>query len=329
MNTEFNKKCCSDWAAFFVISFVKYTLFFIFFLTAFLANGQSLYTKAYGNSNNKPVIFIHGGPGSSSRAFEVTTAQKLASQGLYVVLYDRRGEGLSIDKNAPYTFQQTFNDLNAIYKQFNLKKATLVGFSFGGIVATLYAEKYPENIRSLVLVSALLSQPETYKNILERSKVIYLAQNDNTNLNNIAAIEKMNPNSFEYRASCFKHSSRNGFFSTKNQNALAKSLYAQLESDTVYKRLSAHKTDASVLGFWKNENYSGRSIMPVLKRLQYNNVNIYALYGKDDGLFSTAQIKNLQNLIGAGQLKYLENCAHYLYTDQQTEFISSLQQWIK
>lgn len=194
---------------------MKYTLLFIFFLTAFLANGQSLYTKAYGNSNNKPVIFIHGGPGSNSRAFEVTTAQKLANQGLYVVLYDRRGEGLSIDKNALYTFQQTFDDLNAIYKQFKLKKATLIGFSFGGIVATLYAEKYPENIKSLVLVSALLSQPETYKNILERSKVIYHAQNDNTNLNTIDAIEKMDPNSFEYRAFCFKHSSRNGFFSTK------------------------------------------------------------------------------------------------------------------
>lgn len=71
------------------------------------------------------------------------------------------------------------------------------------------------------------------------------------------------------------------------------------------------------------------SIMPALKRLQNNKVSIYALYGKDDGLFSVAQITNLQNLIGTGQLKYLENCAHYLYTDQQTEFISSLRQWVK
>lgn len=308
---------------------MKYTFFFILFLTAFLVNGQSLYSKAYGNSKNKPVIFIHGGPGSSSRAFEVTTAQKLADQGLYVVLYDRRGEGLSIDKNAQYNFQQTFEDLNAIYKNYSLKKATLIAFSFGGIVATLYTEKYPQNVRSLVLVSSLLSQPETYKTILERSKVIYRSKNDSTNLSRVSAIEKMDPNSFEYRAACFKHSSGNGFFSTKNQNALAKSLYAKLESDTVYKSLSAHKTDAPVLGFWKNENYSGMSIMPVLKRLHDNKLSIHALYGKDDGLFSTAQITNLQNLVVTGQLKYLENCAHYLYTDQQTAFISALNQWIK
>jgi len=308
---------------------MKYIFLFILFLVSFFVNGQSLYTKAYGNSKNKPVIFIHGGPGSSSRAFEVTTAQKLADHGFYVVLYDRRGEGLSNDKNPKYNFQQTFDDLNGIYKQFNFKKATLIGFSFGGIIATLYAEKYSENIKSLVLVSSLLSQPETYKNILAKSKVIYQAQKDSTNLRDVSAIEKMDPNSFEYRASCFKHSSRNGFFSTKNQHESAKSLYAELGSDTVYKNLSKHKTDAPVVGFWKNENYSGMSIMPALKRLHKKKVSIYALYGKDDGIFSIQQIKNLQNLIGTGQLKYLEDCSHYLYTDQQAEFISSLGQWIK
>lgn len=308
---------------------MKYTFFFIFFFSCFFVNGQSLYTKAYGHSKNKPVIFIHGGPGSSSRAFEVTTAQKLASQGFYVVLYDRRGEGLSKDEKAQYNFQQTFDDLNGIYKKFSLKKATLIGFSFGGIVATLYTEKYPQQVNSLVLVSSLLSQPETYKTILERSKVIYRAQNDSTKLNSILAIEKMDPNSFEYRASCFKHSSVNGFFSTKNQSNLAKSLYAKLGSDSVYKNLSAHKTNASVIGFWKREQYSGMSIMPVLKRLQEKKVNIYALYGKDDGLFSTQQIMNLQSLLGAAHLKYLEDCSHYLYTDQQTLFLSSLREWVK
>ncbi|PSL48039.1 proline iminopeptidase [Chitinophaga niastensis] len=301
----------------------------VLLLTTFFTSGQTLYTKAYGSSKNKPVIFIHGGPGSSSVAFEATTAQKLADNGFYVILYDRRGEGLSKDENAKFNFQETFDDLNGIYKKFGIKKATLIGFSFGGIVSTLYTEKYADNVTSLILVSSLLSQQETYSTILKRSKVIYQTQKDSANLNNIFKVENMDKSSFEYRASCFKHASQNGFFATKNQNDLAKSLYSKLQSDSGYMKFSSQKNNDAVVGFWKNEKYSTMSIMPVLKHLQSEKIKIYALYGKDDGIFSTEQVMNLQDLIGNDKLKYLDNCAHYLYTDQQIAFIAALKTWIK
>jgi len=75
------------------------TLIAILLTTLFL-NAQNLYIKAFGNSKNEPLIFIHGGPGSSSAAFGITTAQRLADKGFYVIIYDRRGEGLSKDENA-------------------------------------------------------------------------------------------------------------------------------------------------------------------------------------------------------------------------------------
>jgi proline iminopeptidase len=93
---------------------MKYLMAAILLLTVLLTKAQALYTSTYGNSTSKPVIFIHGGPGSSSVAFEVSTAQKLADQGFYVILYDRRGEGHSRDLKATYTFQKTFDDLNDI-----------------------------------------------------------------------------------------------------------------------------------------------------------------------------------------------------------------------
>lgn len=298
-------------------------------LTTLFSNAQNLYTKTFGNSKNQPVIFIHGGPGSSSVAFGVTTAQRLADKGFYVIIYDRRGEGLSTDKNAKYNFQQTFLDLNSVYKKFGISKATLIGFSFGGIVSTMYAEKYPDHVISLILVSSLLSQPETYQTVLNKSKAIYLANKDTAGFNDILRIEKMDKNSFGYRADCFKHSSKNGFFATKNQNELAKSLYAKLDSDPLYIKFSANKNNDAVMGFWKNENYSGKSITPILKNLKAGKMKIYALYGKDDGLFSLQQITDLQNIVGKDRLQYLANCSHYLYTDQQDQFINAMGIWIK
>jgi len=262
-------------------------LFFltVLFLFSHFSIAQNLFIKSFGKSKNEPVIFIHGGPGSSSAAFGATTAQHLADKGYYVIIYDRRGEGLSSGEGAAYTFNQTFDDLNSIYTKFSLHKATLIGFSFGGIVSALSAERYPSKIKSLVLVSALLSQKDTYHTVLNRSKAIYQQQKDTPALSDVKRIELMDESSFEYRTNCFRHSSKNGFFSTENKTTQAERLYAQLESDPEYRKFSAQKNDKAVEGFWNNEHYSTMSIIPVLKHLMAGKMKISALYGKDDGIF--------------------------------------------
>jgi proline iminopeptidase len=62
--------------------------------------------------------------------FEVSTAQELANNGFYVIVYDRRGEGRSTHANAKFTFQETFDDINGILKIYNLEKVNLIGHSF-------------------------------------------------------------------------------------------------------------------------------------------------------------------------------------------------------
>ena len=84
-----------------------------FFLSLFLVfsvftSGQNLYIKTYGNEKDKPIIFIHGGPSGNATLFEGTTAQNLADQGFYVIAYDRRGEGRSIDPKATFTYEEAF-----------------------------------------------------------------------------------------------------------------------------------------------------------------------------------------------------------------------------
>jgi proline iminopeptidase len=123
---------------------MKKAIILFFFMLSFFMNGQNLYIKTYGNENEKPIIFIHGGPSGNSTLFESTTAQKLADKGFYVIVYDRRGEGRSTDPDAKFTYQEAFQDLNSILEQYHLKEVTLIGHSFGGLVATLYTAKYPK-----------------------------------------------------------------------------------------------------------------------------------------------------------------------------------------
>ena len=101
---------------------IRIIVFLLCILTTQILNGQTIYSKAYGESENPVIIFIHGGPRGNSTLFEGTTAEKLAEKGFYVIAYDRRGEGRSIDTTANFTFQEAIDDLNNIYKKYDLIK---------------------------------------------------------------------------------------------------------------------------------------------------------------------------------------------------------------
>jgi len=297
-------------------------------LTIF-TNGQNIYTKAFGSNKDKPIIFLHGGPGYNCVNFEQTTAQKLSESGYYVIVYDRRGEGRSSDTNAQFTFKESFDDLNSIYQKYNLSKATLIGHSFGGIVATLFAEANPKKVEIVILVGAPVSLQATFKTILSKSKSIYETKNDKQNSDYISMIEKLDSTSIEYSSYCFRHAMNNGFYRTKNPTEEAKIIYSKFKTDTLLIKHSSQMTMDAPLGFWKNEKYTTIDLNSNLKTVQKNKIRIYGLYGKDDGLYANQQIVDLQNVIGENNLKYFDNCSHNVYIDQQTQFIEAIKMWIK
>lgn len=84
-----------------------YKFLISFVLMIFYSNlqAQNIYSKAYGDSTNPAIIFIHGGPSGNSNLFEATTIQPLVKNEFYVIVYDRRGEGRSKDENAQMTYE--------------------------------------------------------------------------------------------------------------------------------------------------------------------------------------------------------------------------------
>jgi proline iminopeptidase len=299
----------------------KLLLAFIFTISIF-ANGQNLYIKTYGNKNEKPIIFIHGGPSGNSTLFESTTAQKLADKGFYVIVYDRRGEGRSADPDAKFTYQEAFQDLNSILKQYHLKKVTLIGHSFGGLVATLYTAKYPQNVDRLILAAALFSQQETYDHILNS-----VSKTDSSQLAKIKSIEKLNKNSAEYRKACFDLAGENNYFKMPNPTAESKQLYSDYEASEFYKTNIRNKN--APLLFYKNEKQNNIDSRPFLKEIIAKGITVYAIYGQDDGIFSPSQIKSIKNIASDNHFALLQNCSHYLFIDQQNKFISKIEMWLK
>lgn len=304
---------------------MRLLLFVCFFMISLFSNGQNLYIKTYGNEKNKAIIFIHGGPSGNATLFEGTTAQKLADQGFYVIAYDRRGEGRSTDPNATFTYEEAFQDLNSIYKKYHLKKAVLLGHSFGGLVATLYTNKYPQNVSALVLAGALFSQQETYDHILNSIKKIHYY--DSKTHNKIDYVEKLDKHSAGYRKHCFDLASDEGYFKMPKPTKASKKLYANYEAGEFYKTNIRNKN--APLLFYQNEKQNNIDVRPILKKIKNSGVPVFGIYGKQDGIFSSAQINSLKAITGKNHFAYLDNCSHYLFVDQQNVFLTNVKNWLK
>ncbi|WP_310589018.1 alpha/beta hydrolase [Dyadobacter crusticola] len=296
-------------------------------LSSFICRSQQLYSKSFGSRSNHPIIFLHGCPGSSSVFFEATTAQLLADRGFYVIIYDRRGEGRSADKQARMDYSEAFEDLNNIYALHELKKASLLAFSFGGLIAAQFAEKHPEKVASLTLCSALVSQQKSYETILRSARRIYENKKDSVNLKEVSAIAKMDTNSLAYRTMVFKHASANGFFSLPMPNDHAKAIYDTYQTDSLI--TSYVKNEHAVATFWKHEPKHNIDVTPQLKYLQKLRIPVYALYGKQDGLYSNEQISEIGRIIGSDRVKYFDQCSHTLFIDQQELFLAALSKWLR
>ncbi len=289
---------------------------------------QDLYLKTYGNQNDQPIIYLHGGPGYNSTSFEATTAQKMADEGFFVIVYDRRGEGRSDKLTAAFTFEETISDLNLIYEKYDLEKATLIGHSFGGIVATLFAEAAPEKIAHIVLVSAPVVLQETFQTIIDTCEVIYQKKADKVNLNYIAMLKKMDPRSLEYSSYCFMHAMANGFYTPKKMTEAASALYAKYSKSELFKYANQMSYTAPQ-GFWEKEQYTSIDLTENLSKLVAKSIPIYGIYGKDDGLFSTQQIEGVSSIIGAKNVYYIAQSSHNPFIDRQKAFLDRLTEFTK
>lgn len=108
--------------------------------------GTKLFYRDEGRGSN--LVFLHGFP-VDSRMWE---AQTVEFAGRFrVIAPDLRGFGQSHAVD-PFTIESQADDIHGLLDQSGALPCVLVGLSMGGYIALAYAQKYPSNLRGLVLV---------------------------------------------------------------------------------------------------------------------------------------------------------------------------------
>jgi proline iminopeptidase len=116
------------------------------------AGGVQLFYRVYGSGPDTAVV-ISGGPGLSLGYLDRDLAP--LAHGRTVIFYDSRGAGRStlLFDPAQMGIQQHVADVEAVRQHFGIGKLSLVGHSWGAMVAPMYAAQYPANVNRLVMVT--------------------------------------------------------------------------------------------------------------------------------------------------------------------------------
>jgi proline iminopeptidase len=110
----------------------------------------SLFVRRIGSGT--PVVVLHGGPGADHEYLR--PGFDSLAEGRELRYYDQRGGGRSaVPRSVPVGWTEQVADLETLRQHWGLEQVTLVGYSWGGLLALLYGLEHPDRIARLALVS--------------------------------------------------------------------------------------------------------------------------------------------------------------------------------
>lgn len=119
-----------------------------------VGDGHSIFFECCGNPKGKPVVYLHGGPGSGSSP----GARRFFDPDAYrIVLFDQRGCGRSRPllthrrQLGCHTTQHLIRDLEVLRTHLSIDRWLVLGASWGSTLALAYAQRHRERVEAVVL----------------------------------------------------------------------------------------------------------------------------------------------------------------------------------
>ena len=106
--------------------------------------GSPLYWAKYGRTNAPKLLLLHGGPGAD-HCYMLPQMLQLGER-YDLLFYDQRGGGRSkSDGRDPITWRTHVEDLGAVVVEFGHEPLSIVGYSWGAMLALLYTIEQRKN----------------------------------------------------------------------------------------------------------------------------------------------------------------------------------------
>jgi proline iminopeptidase len=109
-----------------------------------------LFVRRIGTGS--PTVVLHGGPGAH-HDYLLPGFDALA-RGRELIYYDQRGGGRSpVPRDVSVGWTEHVADLETLRERWGLSQLTIAGYSWGGLLALLYALEHTDRVARLALIS--------------------------------------------------------------------------------------------------------------------------------------------------------------------------------
>ncbi|TME45759.1 MAG: prolyl aminopeptidase [Chloroflexi bacterium] len=127
-----------------------------------VGDGQRVFWEISGSTGGKPVVILHGGPGSGSSPGH----RRWFNPSVYrIVQFDQRGCGRSTPPVSDpatsltnNTTQHLIADIEKLREHLGIDRWLVCGASWGVTLGLAYAERYPERVSELVFLSVTMTR---------------------------------------------------------------------------------------------------------------------------------------------------------------------------
>lgn len=273
-------------------------------------NGTRIYFDVEGSGyvpegermRHKPVLFaIHGGPGSDHADFKPWLTP--LAETVQIVYMDLRCNGQSerVDP-ATCTLEQLADDIEALRNYLGFGRIQLMGHSFGGMVAQVFATRYPDSLDKLVLLCTAPSR-EFYPAAMDFAR-------------KIATPEQLSviPELFEGRIEDEAHLIR--------WWDVCYDLYFHVRDEEIMR-----ETGNRPIGSMEVANYTFKHFIPlydVRPQLPDLKVKTLIIGARHDWVTPVSQSEEMHKLLPNSRLTVFEHSGHMPFIEEHDAFISLL-----
>lgn len=144
--------------------------------------GKQIYFEEYGPKNKPPLLYLHGGPGESCRTY--THQAQIFGEKFHIISFDQYGvfRSEAIPEKMPFGVEQHVDLIHQMRIALGIESWIPLGHSFGGMLACLYAYKYPDSTNAVIYDCPMWSTLRTARTIAKTTLPYYTENNEEENI---------------------------------------------------------------------------------------------------------------------------------------------------
>ena len=278
--------------------------------------GADLYFREIGHG--PPVILLHGGP-DFDHSYFLPEMDRLCDT-FRLVYYDQRGRGRSADRVRPedVTLASEGEDLERVRSQLRLGRVTLLGHSWGAVLALEYALRHPDRVSHLILMNPSPASHEDYT-ALREERLARLGA-DFERLKAAAATPGYAEGDPDAVAAYYRIHFKLGLVRPEHLDQVISRLEASFTPEGVLKARAVE--DRLMEETWRASGYD------LLPRLASLRIPTLVLHGDHD-LIPVPIAEGIARAIPGARFVLIEDCGHFSYLERPEEAFGEIRGFLR